>query len=278
VIHLIHATQSIARAIVVYAALALCGCSADVPLNPSFPLTSQAARTALEEMAKEPKAIQRPVVVLAGLWDPGLATDHIVDELRKVVDPATVIVEVTFVGAGDFDACRDRVLDAVNEAAPSSELGWTQPVDVVAVSMGGLVARYAAGPRPDGGQRLQIARLFTISTPHRGAALAWAHLGDSRIVAMNSGSAFLEELDGELPECDFTLVPYVRLGDSVVGARNAAPDGQTAWWVQNPPFDMSHARAAHDDRILADIARRLRGEHPFTTEPAAALPGGNDGS
>jgi hypothetical protein len=251
---------------------ALSACSADSPSNPSFALSYGDANTALKEMAKQPKPLQRPVVILAGLWDPGLATDHVADELRKVVDPSTLILEISFVGARDFDQCRDRVLDAVNEAAPSSDPDWTTAVDVVAISMGGLVARHAAGPRADDGQRLNIARLFTLSTPHRGANLAWANLGDRRIADMNGGSNFLLELDAELEGAEYEVLPYVRLGDSVVGVRNAAPQGRTAWWVQTPPFDMAHSRCAHDARILADIARRLRGEPAYATEPAAPLP------
>ncbi len=251
----------------------LTACAADNPMNPSFALKYRDAVTALDEMEKQPAPLSRPVVILAGLWDPGLATDHIADELRKVADESATFIEVSFIGAGDFDECRERVLDAVNEALPSADSKWTAAVDVVAVSMGGLVARYAAGPRADGGHRLNMIRLFTLSTPHRGANLAWVNLGDRRIAAMNGGSPFLVELDEALPDSQYELVPYVRLGDSVVGVRNAAPPGRGAWWVATPAFDLAHARCAHDARILADIARRLRGEAPYTADPPAPLPG-----
>jgi len=50
----------------------------------------------------------------------------------------------------------------------------TSEVDVIGVSMGGVVGRCAAAPPPAGrlGKRLKIARLFTISSPHRGAVMA----------------------------------------------------------------------------------------------------------
>ena len=66
---------------------------------------------------------------------------------------------------------------------------------------------------------------------------------------------------------------YVRLDDSVIGAASAAPQGRAAWWVANMPLELSHLGAAEDPRILADIARRLRGETPFTRVPPAPLPG-----
>ena len=50
----------------------LLGCSADQPLNPSFPLALNDAKAALREMADEPVALQRPVIVLSGIYDPGL--------------------------------------------------------------------------------------------------------------------------------------------------------------------------------------------------------------
>ena len=47
----------------------------------------------------------------------------------------------------------------------------------------------------------------------------------------------------------------------------------------NPSFPLSMAQAKDDlmeaykdPRILADLAKRLRGETPYTTEPAAPLP------
>ena len=71
----------------------------------------------------------------------------------------------------------------------------------------------------------------------------------------------------------YEIIPYVRLGDWIVGPENAAPrDAAAAYWVPNPPFNSAHWGAPLDPRIVADIARRLRGEAPFTTTQPAALP------
>ena len=85
---------------------------------------------------------------------------------------------------------------------------------------------------------------------------------------MRTESEFLETLNAEEP--DYEIVPYARLGDEVVGASNAAPPGRNPWWVSRSWF-FAHAGST-DMRILADIARRLRGEEPFAIDPPAPLP------
>ncbi len=56
-------------------------------------------------------------------------------------------------------------------------------------------------------------------------------------------------------------------------AYNAAPDGQTPWWLPARAWSRSHTDAYRDPRIIADIARRLRGEEAYATEPVEPLPG-----
>src|SRR5687767_10723716 len=144
------------------------GCTA--PANPSFPLTVSDAQGALKEMASDPKALARPVVVLGGYHDPGLGALVWGREVRRWSRGARVI-DVSFALHRDFEQCRRDVIAAVDDALPSDNPEATTEVDVIGVSMGGLVARYAAVPRP-GERRLRIARLFTIAAPHRGAAMA----------------------------------------------------------------------------------------------------------
>ena len=117
-----------------------------------------------------------------------------------------------------------------------------------------------------------MARLFTISTPHRGADLAALPTWDARQIDMRAGSDLLRQLDAALPTTRYSVYPYVRLGDVLVGAANTAPPGTTPWWVANQPLSLPHAGAYTDPRIVADIARRLRHEPPFTTDPPAPLP------
>jgi pimeloyl-ACP methyl ester carboxylesterase len=252
--------------------LCLAGCGLGTPPNPSFDLTAGEAAAALGTMRQEPRPLERPVVVLGGIYDPGFAASRVSRTLRSVTTDPASIRAVSFFTTPTFDVCRQRVLDAVNEAWPSDDPHWTVEVDVVAVSMGGLVARYAARPLRDGGRSLRIRRLFTISTPHRGAVMADLPTFDGRVLDMRAGSAFLNVLNTLTSERDPEILAYTRLGDAVVGAHRAALPAGGAWWVEPPPLSFAHLAVTRDDRILADIARRLRGEPPFTTEPPASLP------
>ena len=269
--------------------IGLAGCSADRPLNPSFPLKMADAKTAWTQMESDPKPLARPVVVLGGIYDPGFVAEHVAHELGEIASPDSRIISLTFFEIHTFDHCAEKLIDAVDREFPTDDPAQTVEVDVVAFSMGGLVARWAAAERhvdqfhisetsgsPSAEQhcrRLRIARLFTIGTPHRGASLAWVPTFDQRVIDMRSDSAFLARLNGL--ERGYEVIPYARLGDAVVGADNSAPPGQNAWWLARS-FTLSHLLAGHDVRILADIARRLRGEEPFSIEPAAPLPGAND--
>jgi hypothetical protein len=262
------------------AALLFAACSADRPLNPSFPLTVDAAELALGAMNAHPKPPERPIVVLSGLFDPGFGCKRLAERLTTVTTDDAPIISVCFTRALTFDLCAQRVIAAVEQAYPSHDPVETVEVDVVACSMGGLVARYAALDRRDElaetqgrNKRLNVRRLFTISTPHRGAKLAKGPALDQRIAWMRSGSSFLAALEAKPPR--YELYPYVRLGDKVIGEENAAPPNRAAWWVKSVPFSEPHTDADRDPRILADIGRRLRGEAPFTLNPAQDLPDQN---
>lgn len=268
------------------AILWLGGCAVDQPVNPSFQLTVDDAEAALDAMRASPVGLRRPVVILGGFCDPGLGTIEMERSIRQVTGDDRII-SVSFFARFTLDNCREHAIDSVEDAFPSSDPNWTMEVDVIAGSMGGIVARYAAMPirqaqmnvSMEGGdkpviprKRLKIARLFTISTPHLGANLAELPTFDSMVLAQRAGSDFLAALDAQLPAVRYRIYPYVRLHDQVVGAENAAPPGRTAWWVPNQPFQFAHISCMRDERIIADIARRLRGEPPFTTEPAAPIP------
>lgn len=262
------------RALSASLALVLAGCSTS-PRNPSFDLSAADARRVLREMGDSPRKLQRPLVVLDGIGPP-LASWMLTNRLKRAVGDDRVI-GVTFVFAGNFDDCRRRVIDAVERRFPGDDPDFTREVDVVAVSMGGVVARYAAAP-PAGsrGKRLSIARLFTISSPHRGAEMAAlpALLGRLQL-DMREDSSFLRRLARrEAAGLEYELVAYARLGDRVVGEWNAAPAGQTPLWLPNLPLEPAHLMCYMDARIVADIARRLRREEPFADDPPEPLPKG----
>ena len=260
-------------------AIAATGCAAP-PTNPSFAVSVYDAQRELSEMRSQPKPLQRPLVILSGFADPGFASNNLRSEFRKVTGDDRVI-GVSFLFCGDFDDCRRRVIEAVDKAFPGDDPEWTTEVDVVGVSMGGLVGRYAAVASNDPAQsrRLRIARLFTISTPHRGAAWAVLPALNRMHRAMRPDSSFLRGLaEAEAEGGDYEIYPYVRLGDAIVGATNAAPHGRSPWWVPGEALQDAHLMASLDARIVADVARRLRGEPPFTTDPPQPLPSAEGGS
>ncbi len=248
-----------------------CGCVG--PQNPSFPVTTAEAKAAIREMKRDPRPLDRPIIIAAGLFDAGFDVSRIAGTLRRMTTDDDMITTATFMSltTGSFDGCRDFLIRKVEDTFGTTDTGETIEVDVIGFSMGGLVARHASRPRTDGGKRLAIRRLFTISTPHRGARMAGGPTFDSRTLDMRIGSRFLAELDEALSLADYDLYTYARLGDWIVGVENTAPPGLTAWWVPTPPLSLAHIGAAGDPRILADIARRLRGESPLTTEPPMPL-------
>ena len=230
-------------------------------------------------MRREPKGIERPLVVLGGYLDPGMGPWWTARRIRALTGDRRILS----VGVGactTFDECRRRVIDEVERAFPSADLRLTTEVDVLAISMGGLVARHAAiaPPHEEGAEgsppakRLKIRRLFSISAPHRGARLARLPCFLPLHRDMRAGSQFLKELESAYAKRDYSLVPYVRLGDRLVGSANAAPQGEVPYWVSNPFIQPAHIGAVLDSRVLADIARRLRREEPFAKEPRTPLP------
>jgi len=251
------------------------GCAEPTPHNPSFPVTMEEARSALREMAVRPAALRRPVLVIGGYCDPGVSTAYLKHEIRKLTGDDRVVTAV--VGfCQTFDECRQKAIEAVDRAYPNGDPQWTTEVDVIGASLGGLVGRYAAAPSrdPQHPRRLRIARLFTIASPHSGAVLTKTATLTRLQADMRPRSEFLKYVGGCDAQAGYELFAYARLGDGLVGERYAAPAGQNPLWVGKAPLEGGHMGAWHDARILADIARRLRGERALSTKPAAALPGG----
>ena len=251
------------------------GCAPQKGENPSFAFTIAEAEREMAAMRAEPKPFSRPVLVAAGFMDPGPGAAWTAGDLRKVTTTPEMVIEVPFMTARTFDACRARVIEKLEASFASGNDAETVEVDAIGVSMGGIVSRYAAMPG-DGRKRLNMKRLFTIGSPHHGAALA--HLGkfDARARDMAPGSEFLRTLNEgtlELHEAmRYEVFAYVRLGDTLVGEENTRWLDGRVWWVENRPFEFPHAQAFNDPRFLADIARRLRGERAYATEPCAPLP------
>ncbi len=252
--------------------LAVGGCASATPVNPSFPLSTDRATAALQVDADRPVRLQRPVVVIGGFLDPGVAAAVLAADVRRATrDDRVIAVELgTFL---TLDQCRGHVLAAVDEAFPSPDPAATTEVDVVGYSLGGIAARYAADPGTPATRRLRIGRLFTISSPLRGATSATLLSADLHPIQgpMRPGSPFVARLNATPPA--YPVCSYVCLGDEAVGPGNASLPGTPPWWVTGPAVGSAHDWAFLDDRIVADIVARLRGDPPFSSVPATPLPG-----
>jgi len=258
-------------------------------MNPSFPVTVREARADIRRMRADLVPLARPLVILSGYLEPGVAPRILKKRFGNVTGDERIL-GLSFAWCRTFDQCRGKVIAAVDETFAGRDPLWTTEVDVLGISMGGLVARYAAMPRgadtparkgrtarrkerhPSPERRLRIARLFTIATPHRGARRAEWPTRHPLHVDMRAASKFLKRLNALENAPAYPIFPYVRLGDATVGPENAAPQGRVAWWVPGRTLQPSHSGAVLDPRIFAEIARRLRGEEPFTKELASPQP------
>lgn len=235
--------------------------------NPRYPEPAAEASLGLSRYAQSPWVPQRPILVLGGYMDPGFASGTLERALRNACGPDTKIVAVSFGDCTSMAQCRDRVMAATRPLRAA----WPNcAFDVVANSMGGLVARYSALsadeiagcglPSPAQAGMLRINHLYTICTPHLGALMAEGPLGSQMTKDMRAGSRFLSCLDSALPSAPYELTCFAREGDGIVGADRSAPAGIEPIQFDTPPFELAHVDAHRDPRILLVIVRSLRGE------------------
>lgn len=255
--------------------------------NPAITLSRAQAHAELKHLGAHPQPLERPVVILNGYHTPHFMIAGLAERLRTCTSGrSSDFLVVSYVDATNLNDAAERVIRAVNERWPSQVAGQSVPVDVVGISMGGIVARLAAlapkdRPTIDGlslqgrgdapnGDRLNVVRLYTLATPHLGARLARIAALDDAARCMRAGSAFLNRLNEFLPHADYSLVCYAHTGDVTVGASNAAPPGMIPIWTDGSIL-FSHGAIVENPWFAADIARRLRGDSPLL-QPAGQPP------
>ncbi|MEX2218709.1 MAG: hypothetical protein WD749_08105 [Phycisphaerales bacterium] len=248
--------------------------------NPGFRPPPGGLAAEWARMRRDARPLPRPLVFLGGWRAPSWPIRILARRIRELVgaDRAQVL-PVSFAFTGSLQEAARRSVEEVRRRWPGEGEG-TAEVDVVGVSMGGLVARLAAAPelwcRPAGPVRgepgrprpgpaspaagLRIARLFTIATPHKGASIARWICPDRAARDMRAGCELVSRLN-DRPR-PYELVCYARLRDWWVGATNAAPPGEEPIWVDAWTL-LSHNAVTMDKLIRTDLARRLRGEEPL---------------
>ncbi len=212
--------------------------------------------------------LERPVLCLSGWRAWPVMAAGVARRLSGMTGaPFDSFGRVSFQEVGSFAGAVRKVMAEVEEKWGSADV----ELDVVAVSMGGLVARAAAAGMFDG-ERLRVKRLFTLASPHLGASLAGVVALDSSARDMKPGSEFLralDEVEREQGGRGYELVCYARTRDWWVGAKQTAPAGMDPIWVDAPLVTMSHLCVTMDRRILGDVAHRLTGKEPILRERGA---------
>lgn len=242
------------------------------PPNEHFKVESSQLQAEMQRLRANPKPLARPVLIFSGYRVPGIFGGQLASRLAKLtsgnIDDFRLFA---YPWTGDIPTVVDRIARIVaNEyglANTTQGAEQTNPVDVIGISMGGIVGRLAAAklrPRPDGVPRINMRKLFTIATPHRGARLALKIHVDQAACDMQPGSGFLAKLAEYNRADDFELVPYATLNDITVGASNCSPEGSHPIWIQGTKR-FAHTTVTMHPAIALDIALRLRGEPPIGT-------------
>lgn len=145
-----------------------------------------------------------------------------------------------------LDQLATQVADYVDKT-----FGHEQPIDLVGLSMGGLVSRYYV-QRLGGINRVQ--RLITISSPHQGTRMAYLSARPG-CIQMRPGSDFLADLNQDvssLERLNFTSI-WTPLDFIIVPAESSQmPVGQE---VKLSVF--AHALMARDFRSIQAVASAL---------------------
>ena len=211
--------------------------------------------------------LPRPVVILDGFLDPGYGSAAWRGQLLAAGVDDAQIGRVSFFPARDFADCRQQTVEAVR-----ARFG-DRAVDLVGISMGGLVAVDVAASG-----ELEVARVFTVCSPLRGARLA---VEAPQVLTlqkqMRPDAAFVAAVPGKLAALDGRRVGRVHYAaevDRTVRVEEAAPPGESAYWLPAGGRPWSHNDAVIDPRIVLDVLRRLRGRPPVTPAAPPPLPGG----
>lgn len=206
--------------------------------------------------------LKRPLLVLGGWRSASFMARGLARRLTPLTnaDPA-MVRSVSYPWVGRFD---EAVETAQAEAERLANDHGSREIDIVAISMGGLVARAIVGRWKRAGRTSpRVRTIFTLGTPHRGAALARWIRPDDAARFMRPGSPRLRALDEELggwasdgPE----LVCYAQRLDWWVGTNNTAPPGREAMVFRARGVGgvlFSHFTVGRHPEVLEDLARRL---------------------
>jgi triacylglycerol lipase len=188
-----------------------------------------------------------PVVLVPGIWDTPSVFNRLTARLEKEGWSAFAVPLKPNDGSVTLEQSADELKQLID-----ARLGPRRSLDMVAFSMGGLVARFYA-------QRLgglaRMRHLVTISTPHRGTRAAYLDPLPA-VREMRPGSPFLQDLDRDaarLARVSVTSIwsPLDVLISPAVSSRLAFGSD-----VQIPV--LLHFLMPGDERVIEAVVRGLR--------------------
>jgi pimeloyl-ACP methyl ester carboxylesterase len=206
----------------------------------------------LEAMSRSPRALPRPLLLISG-WndDPALWQEFRAWLNRCACNSRVLVFTVDTRGPGGARDAADRL------CAEFARLG---EVDVVAHSLGGLVAREAAR-ECRGAERLRIVRLWTMATPHRGCGWSVFHAVSAgyrqQVKDCRPWSPFLKDLKEDPSSAAMELFTYRCRGDIIVSRRSAAAAGRGHCEYERAGGRYVHETCILDPRFARDVIAAL---------------------
>jgi pimeloyl-ACP methyl ester carboxylesterase len=235
-------------------------------VNPDFHLEPGALHAEADRLRAAPLPLERPVIILGGWHSPGVANISMASRLKPFTSGRDAdFTSITYPFAFSLRAAARHAVRVITDAGLRD-----REVDIVGISMGGIIARSLACDTLGLGP-LNVRRIFTVATPHRGAKIARVVVPDPCAWQMRPASNYLCTLNER--QHDGELHCYGALRDWWIGARNTAPPGKFPYWTDVDPGVgrlCTHFAINHSQLVMVDIARRLRSEEPIAhaaTEP-----------
>ena len=216
------------------------------------------AEERLRVLATRPRRLERPVVLVHGWLDGPRRFRKMIAHLETCAPGSEKKIHcVSLDGSGPIDGLAERV---ARECAPLGE------VDVIAHSMGNLVARQA-----DGKHGLKIKRLFSLAGPHTGGRFAFLiHRVHDQVRDMDARSVFIRKLNSNSKSMDFKIVTFRVRGDPLVSRTSAHFVGSEHHELRRLLFRKAHKHLPQDERVIAYILEALLTERPTGGTNAAA--------
>lgn len=208
-------------------------------------LSLAATSCAVNPPPTAPPAVPR-VVLVHGFLENGKTFEPLQKRLEKRGFTVYVPRLLHTDGRGGLDKLAEHLKEDID-----AKFGTTEPISIVAFSMGGLVSRYYL---QDLGGAERCRKFITISSPHNGTRAAWFY-PTKGAVQMRPGSEFLANLDATQDRLvKIPVTSYRTPMDLVI-----LPPESSIWnRAENLEYPvLLHPLMLTSNRVLNDIERHL---------------------